>query len=118
VIITLGLTESDLDRGYSSFSDGYRLGARQISVTVALEGDGTRLSGEQWAEAVFVASNHPGRSRDPIVAAIQQALADQVHGRLRSVSVGDTVTAHGQMWACDPAGWHQVGTRQIDDLYH
>ena len=117
MIITVGFTESDHDRGYSSFSDGYRLGARQISVTIALEGAGTALSGEQWAEAVFTASNYPGGSLDPIVAAIQHALADQVHCRLRSVSVGDTVTAHGQMWSCDPTGWHQVGTRQVDDLY-
>jgi hypothetical protein len=111
VIITVGFTQPDRDRDYSSFSDGYRLGARQLSVTIALEGDGTSLSGEQWAEAVFTASNYPGGSTNPVVAAIQNALADQVHGGLRSLSVGDTVSAHGQMWACDPDGWHEVGTR-------
>jgi hypothetical protein len=86
-------------------------------VTIALEGDGTALSGEQWAEAVFTASNQPGTASHPIEATIQHALTDQVHGRLRSLSVGDTVTAHGQMWACDPTGWHQVGTRHVDDLH-
>jgi hypothetical protein len=116
MIITVGFTQSDRD--YSSFSDGYRLGTRQISVTIALEGDGTNLSGERWAEAVFTASNHPGPSSDPIVAGIQHALAEQVHGGLRSLSVGDTVSVDGQMWACDPDGWHEVGTRQVDDLYH
>ena len=117
MIVTLGFTESDRDRGYSSFTDGYRIGARQMSVTIALEGDGTAMSGEQWAEAVFVASNQPATAGDPVAAAIRYALAEQAHPPLRSVSVGDTVTVHGQMWACDPTGWHQVGTRQVDDLY-
>ncbi len=117
MIITLGFTESDRDRGYSSFTDGYRIGARQTSVTIALEGDGTVMSGEQWAEAVFIASNQPAVAGDPVAAAIRHALAEQVHTPLRSLSVGDTVTVHGHMWACDPTGWHQVGPRQVDDLY-
>jgi hypothetical protein len=59
VIVTLGFTESDRDHDYSSFSNGYRLGARQLSVTIALEGDGTGLSGEQRAEKTFTTSNYP-----------------------------------------------------------
>lgn len=108
MIITLGFTESNRSRDYSSFADGYRIGARQITVTIALEGHGTHLSPRQWADAVFAASNLPGPSSDPTVAAIQHALAEQVHTPLRSLSVGDTVTVHGQMWACAPTGWRRI----------
>ncbi len=108
MIITLGFTEPRNGGDYLSFSDGYRIGAPQLSVAIALEANGSSRTAEQWAEAVFAASNLPEPARDPAVAAIQRALADQVHIRLRSLSVGDTVTVHGQMWACDPAGWHQV----------
>jgi len=99
------------------FSDGYRLGARQMSVTIALEGDGSAMSGDRWAEAVFLATNYPSGSTDPVVAGIQHALSTQVHSTLQSLPVGDTVTVHGRMWACDPTGWHEVGTRPVDDLH-
>jgi hypothetical protein len=118
VIITLGSTESDRTGGYSSFSDGYRTGCTQSSVTIALEGDGNHLCAQQWAEAVFEASNYPGPSNNPTVAAIQHALTEQVRTPLRSLSVGDTVTVHGQMWACEPANWRRVdgGTATDTDL--
>jgi len=45
VIITIGFTESDRDNNYSSFTDGYRIGSRQTSVTIALDGDGLLLTG-------------------------------------------------------------------------
>jgi hypothetical protein len=106
MIITLGFTESDRD--YSSFSDGYRTGARQTSVTIVLEGSGAHLSAEQWAEAAFAASNMPGPATDPYAAAIQHALAEQACFPMRSLSVGDTVTVHGQMLACEHAGWRRV----------
>jgi hypothetical protein len=34
------------------------------------------------------------------------------------LSVGDTVTVHGQMWACEPADWRRVdgGTATDTDL--
>lgn len=113
MIITLGFTESDRSRDYSSFADGYRIGARQTSVTIALDGDGSHLSAQQWAEAVFEASNLPTPAADPIVAAIQHALAAQVQTPLRALSVGDTVTVGGRMWACEPVGW-----RHIDHPHH
>lgn len=118
MIITLGFTESDRTGGYSSFSDGYRLGARQVSVTIALEGDGHLLTGKQWAETAFVASNHPGEAPAGPARALQLALAEQVCFPLRSLSVGDTVTVHGQMWGCEPAGWRRVdqGTPHGADL--
>jgi hypothetical protein len=111
VLITIGFTQSDRSRDYSSFSDGYRIGAHQVSVTIALEGDGDTRSAPEWADAVFVASNTPQWSVDPLVAGIQHAMATQAGTGLRSLSVGDTVTVHGQMWACDPGGWHQVDAR-------
>jgi hypothetical protein len=117
VIITLGFTESDRDADYSSFSDGYRLGARQVAVTIAVEDDGLLLTGEQWAEAAFAASNHPGQAPAGPARAIQLALAEQVRCRLRSLSTGDTVTVHGQMWACESAGWRRVDTRPTDYLH-
>jgi hypothetical protein len=84
VIITLGFTESDRDVDYISFDDGYRFGARQESVTIVLEGDRTALTAEQWAEAAFIASNHPGEVPAGPASSIQLALAEQVCGPLRS----------------------------------
>ena len=112
MIITLGFTESDRDAGYVSFSDGYRLGARQQLVTITLEGDGSQYDAKQWAEAAFVASNHPGQAPSGPAGAIQLALAEQVKVPLRSMSVGDTVTVHGQMWACENSGWRRVDQQQ------
>lgn len=108
MIITLGFTESDRDAGYISFSDGYRPGAPQQQVTLTLEGDGSQYSAEDWADAAFTASNHPGLAPDGPARAIQLALAEQARIRLRSLSVGDTVTVHGQMWACEDVGWRRV----------
>jgi len=108
VIIVLGFTQSDRAADYISFSDGYRVGARQVTVTIALEGDGSQYSAEDWAEAAFVASNYPGQAPAGPARAIQLALAEQVDHPLRSLSVGDTVTVHGQMWACESNGWRRV----------
>ncbi len=33
------------------------------------------------------------------------------------ISVGDTVIAHGQTWACESVGWWRVDTRPDDDLH-
>jgi hypothetical protein len=111
MIITLGFTQFDRAAGYSSFSDGYRLGARQESVTIVLEGDGSSFTAQQWAAAAFTASNHPGHAPAGPARAIQLAVAEQVRFPLRSLSVGDTVTARGEMWACEPVGWRRVDTR-------
>ncbi|MDG4834837.1 hypothetical protein O7627_36835 [Solwaraspora sp. WMMD1047] len=114
MIITLGLTESDRDADYVSFSDGYRHGAPQQLVTITLEGDGSQYDAEQWAEAAFVASNHLGEAPAGPTRAIQLALAEQVTGPLRSLSVGDTVTVRGQMWACENSGWRRVDLQPGD----
>lgn len=116
MIITLGFTQSDRAHDYSSFADGYRLGARQVAVTVTVDDDGLDLAPEAWAEAVFVASNDPApppagstAPADRAVTAIRAALTEQVRFPLRSVSVGDTVSLAGQILACQPTGWQQVG---------
>jgi hypothetical protein len=83
-------------------------------VTITVEAAGIHLTPQQWAEAVFVASNDPHPLTDPTtaadraVAAIRHALASQVHFPVRSVSVGDTITAGGVMLACQPIGWQAV----------
>src|SRR5262245_42585818 len=114
MLITLGFTESDRARGYSSFSDGFRIGARRVCVTIALEGAGTARTAQQRAEAVFAASNDPSSIRDPSVTAIRIALTHQAPGPLRSLSVGDTVTVHGQLLACEPAGWRRIDEQDPD----
>lgn len=114
MIITLGFTESDRAAGYISFSDGYRLGTRQVRISLILDGDGSALSGQQWAEAAYEASNHPGHAPTGPARAIQRALADQAPGARRSLSVGDTVTVRGHTWACEPSGWRQIDTGPAD----
>jgi hypothetical protein len=103
MIILLGFTESDRDADYVSFSDGYRLGAQHVSVAISIEGDGTSLSAEQWAQAAFVASNHPGQAPPGPARAIQLAPAEQVRFPLRSRQFPDTVTVHRQTWAGESA---------------
>ncbi|MEV7628802.1 hypothetical protein [Actinoplanes sp. NPDC089786] len=114
MIITLGFTESDRDAGYISFSDGYQPGAQQQLVTITLEGDGTQYDAEELAEAAFVASNHPGEAPTGPARTIQLALAEQAPGPLRSLSVGDTVTVHDQMWACENSGWRRIDPQPGD----
>jgi hypothetical protein len=115
MVVTLGFTQSDRTRDYSSFTDGYQLGARQVAVTITVEAAGIDLTDQQWAEAVFVASNDPTpppadptTPADRAVAAIRHSLATQARFPLRSVSVGDTVTCGGVMLACQPVGWQAV----------
>jgi hypothetical protein len=108
MLITLGFTNSDRADDYSSFTDGYRLSATQHAVTIALSGDLPDLSGAEWAEAAYVATNSPVPPTDRAAAAIRAALDEQVRTPLRSLSAGDTVTVAGHIWACDRTGWHRV----------
>jgi hypothetical protein len=115
LLLTLAFTQSDRARDYSSFADGYQLGARQIAVTVTVEAAGLDLAPEAWAEAVFIASNDPtpppAEATTPVdraVAAIRHALTTQARFPLRSFSVGDTVIVGGVMLACQSVGWQAV----------
>lgn len=107
--LTIGFTRSDRADDYSSFADGYRPGAEQDIVEITVESP-VGFTGEQWAEAVFVASNAPGEghlSDQPGATAVSAALAQarKNGARMRSLSVGDTVTINGVRYACTPAGW-------------
>lgn len=101
VRVTIGWTRSDMENGYSSFSDGYRRGASQHVETVSVEVP------EDWdvpriAEAVFEATNSPavepgdGSVPGAILAAI---LREGYRGKQAhfSLSVGDTVTVADTM---------------------
>jgi hypothetical protein len=114
VIITLGFTQSDRASDYSSFLDGYHLGARQTCVSIAVDSHGIDLPPEQWAEAAFIATNQPALhlattpAFDRAVTAIREALTTQTRPALRCLSVGDTVTLTATVLACDPAGWRPI----------
>lgn len=110
--IILGITRSDRANGYSSFDDGYRPGAEQQAVTLTLPDGFDGLSIEQWAKAMFIASNAPGASpdEDGAVTALRDALerARRAGCQIRSLSVGDTVTVNGDTVACAKTGWERV----------
>jgi len=112
--ITVGFTESDRAADYSSFDDGYRPGAEQQTVQLVItDPDGPAQSLDDWAEALFTASNAPGAAphEHPAITAARRALADARLGGvwMRTMSVGDTVTIGGQTVACDKGvGWKPV----------
>lgn len=111
MLITIGFTESQRDIDYVSFSDGYKIGAKQESVTIALEGETTGTPTIDVLDGVFAAvGNHPTpETLTGFAGAVHVALTEQVwRPIIRSLSVGDTVTVNGQMWACDRDGWHRV----------
>jgi hypothetical protein len=108
--ITVGFTCSDRAMGYSSFSDGYRLDAKQDVMEVTIPAGAPHLTGVEWAEAVFVATNAPvveAVSAYPGAVLLWQVLAEARTRdvRLRSLTVGDTVTVEGVRWARQPTGW-------------
>jgi hypothetical protein len=83
-------------------------GPAQRAVTLLVREAPERLGVEHWAEAVFVASNAPGpvAGEDPVDAAVRAAMHDAT--RLRSLSVGDTVTVEGETVACTSLGWQKI----------
>jgi hypothetical protein len=121
--ISIGYTRSDRKRGragdYIPSVDGYQPGAAQDVVTIEVPHDSRlgQLTIHDLAEAVFVATNAPYPSlRDgtPGAHEIAEALnrpTDPSPARrrgLRSLSAGDTVTAHGHTLACLPVGFAEV----------
>jgi hypothetical protein len=121
--ISIGYTRSDRKRGpagdYIPSVDGYQPGAAQDVVTIEVPQDSRlgQLPIHDLAEAVFVATNAPYPSlRDgtpgahEIAEALNQRTDPRPVGRrgLRSLSVGDTVTAHGHTFACLPVGFAEV----------
>lgn len=116
MILTIGYTQSDLP-DYSSFADGYRAGAAQVTVDLRLDGDGSEHSGEDWAAAVYRACQfglpdpRPGSLAHAVYRAFHQVV-DARGLRLRSFSVGDTVTirdtSRHETWACARVGFDKV----------
>jgi len=121
--ISIGYTRSDRRRGpagdYIPSVDGYQPAAAQDVVTIEVPHDSRlgQLTIHGLAEAVFVATNAPYPSfRDGTpgaheIAEVLNRLTDpSPAGRrgLRSLSVGDTVTAHGLTVACLPVGFAEV----------
>ena len=108
--ILIGFTESDLDNGYSSF-DGFRPGASQRVTPVTVDGRLlAHLDAEAVAECIFVATNAPREvvEASPLAKAVCEALVAYVEAdtyRVRSLSVGDTVTVHNTTVAVDRVGF-------------
>lgn len=94
-LITIGYTESDRANDYVPSDDGYQAGSKQAwsrSFMVEVEPVDDRPLALDLAEAVFVATNAPGRERTEtaVQAAVWEALVNR--GPVsRSVSVGDLV---------------------------
>lgn len=110
VELTIGFTKSDRSIDYSSYDDGYRPGARQELVTLTVNARGLpEMTAAQWGDAVFEATNAPGVS-DPAARRIAEAIsvaqqAGQAR-RMRSLSVGDTVTVNGtERVSCEKRNW-------------
>lgn len=112
--ITIGLTRSNRTRGaddYVPSADGYRAGAGQDEIQVDVP-NLTGLTREQVADAAFTVTNTPSPdllSDTPGAHQVLTALqAVSTGGRLRSLSIGDTVTVDGRKLACVAAGWVDV----------
>ena len=115
VEVTIGWTISDPESGYSSFSDGYRPGAKQHCLTVRVHvpdevNDASVV--ETIADAAFTATNHP-------YPHTLRGIARQIHDGVTasnyrgseahySLSVGDTVTVSEVTLACARTGWQRV----------
>lgn len=119
--ISIGYTRSDRTSGreYVPSIDGYQPGAAQDIVTLELPHDSRldQLPIHDLAEAVFVATNAPYPSfregtqgAHEIAEALDRLTDPSTAGRrgFRSLSVADTVTAHGHTVACLPVGFAEV----------
>lgn len=116
-VLLIGLTKSDRAAGYSSFSDGYRPGAAQHVVRLTIETAEPAPTPREWAEHVYEAMNAPFELTGPSALVRTEITRLNVLGvRMRTLSVGDTVTvagdpaagAGGVMLACEGAGWADV----------
>lgn len=112
MLLTLGLTESDRANDYIPSTDGYRHDATQELVALNVYPELPDVSGEEWAEAAYLATNLPPSDHDtPAVTALRTAITHHIaeHARpFRSLSCGDTVTVHSQIWACHTVGFGLV----------
>jgi hypothetical protein len=122
--LVIGFTESDRANDYVSFTDGWRPDAAQRVEEVTIDfGDHSEIAAMpdvQWCEAVFVATNAPTLqiiNDKPGAGEIHLQLS---HRRVRSLSVGDTVTVikgamPGRTYECVRDGWHETEPGQEPD---
>lgn len=109
--ITIGWTRSNMQEGYSSFSDGFKVGASQHSETLEINTD---LDASEIAEAAFRATNAPEGLVAPesVAGHIATVLAkrgfDGSQSGHYSLSMGDTVTVDDQVLECASLGWKVV----------
>jgi len=121
--VTIGWTMSDRDAGCSSFSDGYRPGAKQHTETITIEWTNPPMlfggtvdlnrAAEVLAEACYYATNAPRFTcPDGLTGQVCRAIdATCYHGHQAghySLSVGDTVTVGEITLACASLGWERV----------
>jgi hypothetical protein len=113
-VVTVGWTKHEArlgDDGHVPFWDVWKPGRPQHeeTVTVALPAE---LSGQQVADAVFHATNAPevreGTPEHAILAALKHTGYEGREAHW-SLSVGDTVTVDGVIWAVDRFGWVHAG---------
>jgi hypothetical protein len=112
MIIVLGFTRSERAANYFPTMDGYRPGAEQVLVPLHLRADADAgvtvpqgLTGIQWGHAMFAATNLPpaayGADQEPpAVTAIRHALDVEPPRFWQAMSIGDTLTVNGEVWAC------------------
>jgi len=115
--LVIGFTESDRTNNYVSFVDGWRPDAAQrveeVSIDLSEYSEVAAMPDTDWCTAVFVATNAPTLAliaARPGAADIHLQLA---HRRVRSLSVGDTVTViKGAMpahtYECVSNGWREI----------
>lgn len=112
VEVTVGWTNSDMENGYSSFCDGYKPGAEQHTETFTLEVEEGMVTPERVADMVFEATNNPYLTQPQgVLGQVFRAIKASGYtgeGFHYSLSVGDTVTVDGVMYACQPTGWAVV----------
>jgi hypothetical protein len=112
-LITIGFTESDSSSNYSSFIDGYKPGAAQRILVIEVDDALMVHSAATVAEAVFYVTNtqSPGATNG-LTRAIYEAIYHPIlagHAEpIRSLSVGDTVTALGESLECVSMGFRPV----------
>lgn len=110
--LTIGFTESDRAADYCPMMDGWRPGARQRELTIAAPAGSHDI--ETIAEAVYTATNAPSEiiAADPLANEMAELLVDAIAdgARVRSLSVGDTITGLDKdgsrvQVSCEPRGW-------------
>lgn len=110
--LTIGFTESNRAADYCPMSDGWRPEAEQYEL--ALEAPAGSYDLETLAEAVFTATNAPQEfiAADQLATQVAELLVDAIASgaRVRSLSVGDTVTVQAEdgsraLVSCESRGW-------------